>query len=335
MILLPVDPFEDATWADPLGPTRREQAARRMSHQCWIGIDDAEPWVSREVDRECLEMAYMFLALISPVTAPGRDRDAIVVYGALSAVFDTCATKRRRFTEEELLAKKYRGRPVGEWADRVCTGLDEWTANTLQRRFHHQIAQLSENRLESGIGPSEQRNERNRTDYRSYLRWREREGWYYGGLLACAVATGVDLRDVPPHWIEETLEASVLAFDIHGSLRHACEKEIGHTLNYLPGTQHEKVTTSLVAYTEILFRLQGADDIKPRDKEYLTRFVMGIVAGAYSCRRYAKTTPLHIARPEDVAVAWSHVDNTPDYRFSYAQVTAEGAPKPGRARPHS
>ena len=103
--------FEDSTWHDLLGPTRRAQATERMNKRCWIGIDDPEPWISRDVDRECLEMAYVLLALISPVTAPDRDRDAIIVYGALSAIFDTCATKMRTFTTEDLLKKNFRGRP--------------------------------------------------------------------------------------------------------------------------------------------------------------------------------------------------------------------------------
>jgi hypothetical protein len=313
--------FQDSTWHDLLGPTRRAQAHRRMNKRCWIGIDDPEPWISHDVDRECLEMAYTLLAVISPITAPGIDRDAIIVYGALSAIFDTGATKMRTFTTEDLLKKNYRGRPIEEWATRATTDVDTWTKNLLLQGFHRQIAQLTENRVERGVTLSETRNRTNQENYRQYLHWREREGWYYGGLLACAIVSGIDLRDIPQPWIEETLEASVLAFDIHGSLRHACEKEIGHTLNYLPGTQHNKVTASLAAYTEILFRIQDTDDLTPPDKEYLMRFITGLVAASYGCRRYNKITPLHIARPEDVATTWSHINNTPDYRYTYNELS--------------
>src|SRR5688500_18923818 len=48
--------LQDSNWNDLLGPTRRAQARQRMDKRCWIGTDDAEPWISREVDRECLEM---------------------------------------------------------------------------------------------------------------------------------------------------------------------------------------------------------------------------------------------------------------------------------------
>jgi hypothetical protein len=313
--------FPDSTWHDLLGPTRRAQARDRMNRRCWIGTDDPDPWISHEVDRECLEMAYVLLAFISPVTAPGRDREGIIVYGALSAIFDTAATKMQTFTTEDLLQKNFRGRPIDEWAERATTGLDDWTKNLLLQGFHRQIAQLTENRVEGGIKRSENRSKKIQENYREYLHWRDREGWYLGGLLACAVAGGIDLRDIPHHWIEETLEASVLAFDIHGSLRHAYENEIGHTLNYLPGTQHEKVTASLEAYSEILFRIQDADDLKSHDKEYLMRFVSGLVMASYGCRRYSKTTALHITRPEDVSVSWTHINDTPDYRYTFNQLT--------------
>lgn len=307
-----------------MGSARREQAAKRMAEHCFVGVDDPEPWISPQVDRECLEMAYVLLAVISPITAAGRDREAMIVYGALSAVFDTCATKMRAFTTEDLLAKTFRGRPIAEWAERATAGLDDWTRTLLLQGFHRQIAQLTENRVERGAVVSAARNQRNQQDYRQYLRWRDREGWYYGGLLACAIVGGIDLRDIPEHWIEETLEAAILAFDIHGSLRHAYEKEIAHTLNYLPGSQSDKVTAALSAYTEILLRLQAADDLRPRDKEYLMRFVTGLVVAAYGCRRYARTTPLHVANPEDVAVSWSHINDTPDYRYTYDELTARG-----------
>lgn len=315
------DPFEGSAWSDLLGCARRDQARDRMSSRCWIGVDDPEPWISQQVDRECLEMAYVLLAVISPVTAPGRDRDAMIVYGALSAVFDTGATKMSTFTGEDLLKKNFRGRPIAEWAEQATTGLDAWTKNLLLQGFHRQIAQLTENRVERGIEVSEDRNRMNQENYREYLHWREREGWYYGGLLACAIVSGVDLRGIPRAWIEETLEAAILAFDIHGSLRHACEKEIGHTFNYLPGTQRDKVSASLAAYTEILLRIQDTDELKPPDKEYLMRYITGLVVASYGCRRYSKTTPLHIARPEDVAVSWSHVNDTPDYRYAYDELT--------------
>jgi hypothetical protein len=294
-----------------------------MSRRCWIGVDDPVPWVSTEVDRECLEMAYILLALISPVTAPGVDRDAIIVYGALSAIFDTCGTKMQGFTTEDLLAKSFRGRPIAEWAERATTGLDDWTRDLLAESFHRQIAQLTEHRIEHGAQASAERNASNNDDYRAYIRWRDREGWFHGGLIACACVSGVDLRNIPKPWLEETLEASVLAFDIHGSLRHAYEDEIGHTLNYLPGSQYEKVTASLDAYTEILLRIQDTDEIAAADKEYLMRFVTGLVAASYGCSRYNRTTALHVARPEDVAIAWSHINDSPDYRYSYHQLVGK------------
>ncbi|MFE0104864.1 hypothetical protein [Streptomyces sp. NPDC059009] len=318
----PRDPLHsDATWHDLIGPTRRSQARRRLARRCWIGTDDPEPWVSRQVDRECLEMAYVLLALISPVTAPGRDRDAIIVYGALSAVFDTCATKMRAFTTQDLLKKNYRGRPIEEWAQRATNGVDDWSKNTLLTQFHRQIAQLSENRVERGRQPSAARTRVNQEHYRAYINWRVREGWYYGGLFACALASGIDLRDIPRHWMDETLEAVVLTFDIHGSLRHAYEQEIGHTLNYLPGSQHDKVSASLAAYTEILLRLQDTDELRAPEKEYLMRFVTGLITASYGCRRYNRTTALHIARSEDVAISWSHIDQPPNYRYSYDELS--------------
>ncbi|GAB2713541.1 hypothetical protein [Nocardia thraciensis] len=315
--------FDSSTWQDLLGRTRRAHRQERMKRRCWIGTDDEQPWISREVDRECLEMAYALLAIISPVTAPGRDREAMIVYGAMSAVFDTAATKMKTFTGEDLLARAYRGRPIREWARRATASLDEWTKNLLLEGFHRQISQLTENRVERGIESSRVRSETNGKDYRQYLRWRNREGWYYGGLLACAIISGVDLRDIPQPWIEETLEAAILAFDIHGSLRHAYEKEIGHTFNYLPGTQHEKVSASLAAYSEILFRIQDTDEIAPHDKEYLMRFITGLVVVSYGCSRYNRTTALHIARPEDVAIAWTHIDEPGDYRYTYTQLKKE------------
>ncbi|MCX4546751.1 hypothetical protein [Streptomyces sp. NBC_01565] len=310
------------TWQDLLGPTRRAEAEQRMNMRCWIGTEDPEPWVSPEVDRECLEMAYVLLALISPVTAPGCDREAMIVYGTLSALLDTGATKLREFSEDELLKRNFRGRPVEEWAQRAAAGLDEWTRTTLLEGFRIQIAQLKEIRVESGPGAGAARYSANATSYPEYIRWRTREGWYWGGLLACAVISGIDLREVPTQWIEETLEASVLAFDIHGSLRHAFENEVGHTLHYLPGTQHEKVTACLNAYNEILFRLQDAEDLTPPAKEYLLRFITGLVGAAYACRRYNKTTPLHVARPEDIQIGWTHIDAAPTYRQTFDQVTA-------------
>jgi hypothetical protein len=315
--------FAGSSWADLLGPGRRGQAWERMRERCWIGVDDEEPFISAQVDRECLEMAYVLLALISPVTAPGRDREAMIVYGALSAIFDTAATSVPSFRSGDLLRRGFRGRPIGEWAEQATAGVDEWTRSVLLEAFQRQIAQLSENRVEQGIGPTRQREFRNTHDYRSYLRWRIREGWYYGGLLACAVVAGVDLREIPKVWIEETLEASVLAFDTHGWLRHAYEDEIAHTLNYLPGTQHQKISAGLEAYNEILFRIQDADDLRPDHKAYLMSFVSGLVTANYACARYARTTPLHIARVEDVTEPWTHVRPAEAYRYTHPEVAGE------------
>jgi hypothetical protein len=317
-------PIRDATWNDLIGPTRRAQTIDRMNRRCWIGVDDPEPWVSKQVDRECLEMGYVLMAVICPITAPGRDRDAMIVYGSMSAVFDTCGTTMHDFTSEDLLAKNFRGRPVQEWCERATAGLDSWTKNLLTQAFRTQIAQLTENRIERGERISRARNARNAEDYREYIRWRVREGWYYGGLLSCAIVSGVDLRSIPKPWIQETLEASVLAFDIHGSLRHAYEDEIGHTLNYLSGDQHEKVTASLEAYTEILLRIQDTDEIAPADKEFLMRYISGLVVANYGCRRYARTTPIHVAHPDDVAIVWSHISNSPRYRYTYRELVDRG-----------
>ncbi|MFI5778111.1 hypothetical protein [Nocardia sp. NPDC051570] len=316
--------FPDSDWRDLLGPERRAQARERMQRRCWIGTDDEEPWISIEVDRECLEMAYTLLAVISPVTAPGRDREAMIVYGALSAIFDTGATVTSTFTTEDLLAKNFRGRPIAQWAERATHGLDEWTKNQILQGFHRQIGQLTKQRVEHGIAVSETRHRANQANYREYLRWRDREGWYTGGLLSCAVISGVDLRAIPHRWLEETIEASILAFDIHGSVRHSYEQELGHTLNYLPGSQHDQVTASLDAYTEILFRIQETDELTPADREFLMRFITGLVIASYGCRRYNRTTALHIAQAGDVTTPWTHTDGSPGYRYTYDQVTTEG-----------
>ncbi|GLW04525.1 hypothetical protein [Streptomyces lavendulae] len=316
-----------STWTDLLGPRRRREATERMARRCWLGEEDDKPWVSRRVDRDALEMAYTLLALISPTGPPDRDRDAIIVFGAMSAVLDSAGTKMSGFTHGDLLERNFRGSPVKEWARRAARGVDQWTADLMVAGLYQQIRQLSENRVERTLEESAERHRINRDNYREYLRWRDHEGWYFGGLLCCAIAAGIDVRNIPTHWIDETLEASILAFDIHGSLRHACEDELGHSLNYLHGNQHQQVTTALGAYTEILLRIQDTDELQAREKEYLIRFVTGIITAAYGTSRYNRTTAVHVARPEDVTVLWSQIDDDPLYRYTYTEATSAAASK--------
>lgn len=312
-----------SSWNDVLGPSRRAEARERMARRCYVGKDDAEPWVSRDVDREALEMAYTLLTFIAPVGPDDRDRGAIIAFGAMSGLLDSAGTLMKDF-EGELLDREFRGKPVREWARRAARGVDEWTAGLMLHGLSAQIDQLRENRVERKIELTREQHRTNAADYRAYLRWRDQEGWYYGGLLCCAVAAGIDVRDIPQHWIDETLESAILFFDIHGALRHACEDEIGHSLNYLPGDQHAQVSSALEAATEIMMRIQDATDLDASVKEYLMRFVSGIVMACYGTPRYARTTALHVARPEDVRVSWSHVNSSPVYRYTYSRTT-EGA----------
>ena len=320
-----------STWEDLLGPGRRAEARERMDRRCWVGVADDEPWVSEQVDREALEMAYVLLAFISPTSPPELDREAIIAFGAMSGVLDSAGTKMRDFTSGDLLDRNFRGVPVREWARRASRGVDPWTAGLMVAALNHQIDQLCENRVERTVAESAARLKANQGDYREYLRWRMREGWYYGGLLTCAMAGGIDLRRIPVHWIDETIEAAILAFDVHGALRHACEDELGHTLNYLPGNQHQQVTASLAAYTEILLRLQEAEDLPAREKEYLMRYVTGIVMSSYGTARYNRTTALHVARPEDVTEMWAQINEDPLYRYTHTQA-AGSRPAPGEAK---
>lgn len=318
--------LEGSSWNDLLGPGRRREAAQRMARRCWLGVDDDEPWVSRQVDREALEMAYTLMTLIVPTSPPGVDREAIMVFGAMSAVLDSAGTKMREFTKGDLLDRNFRGTPVKEWARRAARGCDKWTADLMLFGLYQQISQLTENRVERSLEETAERHRINAANYREYLRWRDSEGWYFGGLLCCAVAAGIDIRAIPTHWIDETLEAAILAFDIHGSLRHAVEDELGHTLNYLPGTQHQQVSATLNAYNEILFRIQDADDLPDREREFLLRFVIGIIAATYATPRYNRTTALHVARPQDVTVMWSQINDDPVYRYTYSQTASSQTP---------
>lgn len=308
---------EQPSWQDLLGERRRRASRERRERLCDIG-KPGPAWINETVDADALDVAYWSISYIAPDSPPGRDREALAVLIAFTALFDSAATKMKDFNK--FLDRDFRGQTVRQWIIRAGQGVDGETADALMTGVNTQIDQLAANRIERTLTQTSEQHRLNQTDYRDYVRWRNREGAFQWSLRVMAVAAGIDMRTVPRRWIDQTVEASIVNFDVHGALRHACEDEIGHVLNYLPGDQHSQISACLELVAEIMLGIQDAPDLEPAARAFLMRFISCTITMNYSCRRYASTTPLHIAQPRDVKIYWAQVNDSPNYRYTLTEV---------------
>ncbi|MGW2369721.1 SAM-dependent methyltransferase [Streptomyces sp. NPDC001667] len=302
-----------STWNDPTGSRRLPQIYPSLHDEPVPGSPTAW-WICEEVDREAAEVGCLMLEVLAPAGPQDRDRDALAVLLGLTALNDSYSVTGRY---EDIFSKGFCGLPVDDWLKRASQNLDPWTTHELRASLRIQVEALAAQRKEFSApvgarfpdGPAQVR--RNRDDYREYLRWRSAEGCYYGVLLIAAIASGMEIRDIPWTRIRDTLEAAVMGFDLHSFLRHHTEDETGNVLAYLPGSHEEKVTAGLGVVTRLHRLVAHATELTQAQKELLLRYMTSASLINYMPRRWSRTTPLHLLKPSRVVGGWSHVTGEP------------------------
>lgn len=288
--------LEGSTWHDPISSRRLNSCCPGLSRQP-NSVDDEACWVSEKVDDEAVEVGCLMLEMLAPAGPQGRDRDALAILLALTALNDSYSVSTHY---ADIFEKSFQGRTINDWIGRASRDADTWSAREVAIALRTQVDALSAQRRErqpmrdTPFPVAEEQVRRNESDYREYLMWRCAEGCYFGVLLMAAMAAGIDLRAIPWHRIRDTLEAGVVGFDLHGSLRHHSEDETGNVLAYLPGVHRQRITTGLRVVTRLHRLTAHAADLTRGQKEFLLRYMTSASLINYMPSRWSRTTPLHL-----------------------------------------
>ncbi|GGX33964.1 hypothetical protein [Streptomyces noursei] len=310
----------DRGWNDLTGPSRARRIAQQQAKyqaltSAWPATD--QWWVSEAVDREAVEVGYLMLDTVAPTGPADRDRTALAALEALTAINDSYAACARY---EDIFSKFLFGRTVGDWVEAASCGATAFERHAIEEALRVQYDTLAEQRVERGTAQAAEQVAKNRADYREYLRWRDAEGCFYGVLLLCAVAAGIDLQHIPRVRVTEALEAGIVAFDVHSMPRHRAEDETADIFRYLPGTHREKTDAALGLLRDLHTDLIHADDLAGRDKEFLLRYVTAGSLLPYLAQRWSRTTALHVPPAGATDGHWTHVSAEFRHAVGYSDV---------------
>ncbi|CAL9278771.1 hypothetical protein [Streptomyces sp. SudanB182_2057] len=315
----------DSHWHDMVGRTRAQRVAGHLAAFRALGDQPAAEgdkwWISEAVDTEAVEVGYMMLDSVAPTGPPDRDRVALASLEALTAINDSYAACEHY---EDIFGKHLFGRTVDSWLMAATEGAD-WARDGIREALRVQYETLAGQRRDRVTREAVARQvQANASDYREYLRWRDAEGCFYGVLLCCAVAAGVDLRQVPRARVVEALEGGIVAFDVHSMVRHRAEDETGDIFRYLPGGHGEQVDTALALVRALYTDLIHADDLGDREKELLLRYVTSGALLPYLVTRWSRTTPLHAAPVNMRDGWWTHVVADSRHVVGYSELAGTG-----------
>ncbi|QIS23509.1 hypothetical protein [Nocardia terpenica] len=309
----------DSTWQDMLGSMRRQQVDHQRQEQLSLADPSADPadptqwWVSEEIDKEAIEVGFLMLETIAPTGPLNRNRTALAALAALTAINDSYAACENY---EDIFGKHLFGRPIGRWMEAAGEGATGQERTLMEQALRVQYETLAVQRT---LHDAAEQVRRNREDYREYLRWRDAEGCFYGVMLFSALAAGIDLNTIPPARARQTLEAGIVAFDVHSMNRHRSEDETGDIFRYLLGDHHTKVDTALELIRDLHIDLIHAPDLGDRQKEFLLRYMTGGTLLAYMPKRWSRTTALHLAPIDAGSTGWTHITGRPTYTVGFSQ----------------
>ncbi|MFC5805480.1 hypothetical protein [Streptomyces formicae] len=316
-------PSVGSSWDDLLGPDRRLCAQRRRREQLSLAIDESNPsapaqwWVNEAVDKEAVEVGCLMLDTIAPTGPSDRDRTALAALAALTAINDSYASCEQY---DDIFKKSLFGRTIGAWLSAASSGATDRERQCMENALRVQYRTLTQQRSEQGTAESKRQVDENHRNYREYLRWRDSEGCFYGVMLFCAIAAGIEIHEIPDTRVSEALEAGIVAFDVHSMVRHRSEDETGDILRYLKGTHREQVDAALELIRELHLDLIHAQDIGDREKEFLLRYVTGGTLLAYMPMRWSRTTSLHLAPVEWNGAEWTHVTSELSHAVRYSDL---------------
>lgn len=317
---------EEGSWADPVGARRRAAVDGTRTKQLALAAHSNPQshltphpwWINEQVDKEAIEVGYQMLETIAPTGPPDRDRAALAALAALTAINDSYAAGHHY---GDVFDRFLFGHTVHQWLRIAFATAADWEHHAMETALRVQVDTLASQRVDRGIAGVADQLRLNVDNYREYLRWRDAEGCFYGVMLLCAVAAGIDLRSIPAPRVRESLEIGIVAFDLHSGIRHRSEDETADIYRYLPGTRREKVDTGLGLIRDLQLDLIHADDLADREKEFLLRYATAGTLLSYVPLRWARTTALHIVPDDWIEQGWSHVTGAESHAIGYSMVT--------------
>lgn len=124
-----------------------------------------------------------------------------------------------------------------------------------------------------------------KTSYDKYLRFRNLDGFFEGGLIVSLAAAGVSGDGLPSGVMGDVVESTILSHDAHGIVRHFAEEDIANMHRYAPGSIYETLLRSFLR-NALLARHVRACDLPREVKRALLNYSSSYQIFPYACQRY-------------------------------------------------
>jgi len=292
------------------------------------------PWTTEKIDHEALLTGSSMLNLMVPRKVEGVSSKGISILLAEAVLVDNAMHAP---VWEEWWDRRICGVKIADWIEGIFTpassaedSYKQYAMETVRENCMAQISTIWERRRNE-TKTAEKLVESAVLSVDKFVRWRDREGQFFGVLHLFSIAAGVDLRTVPKNIIWWTVKASVVNYDLHARSRHQSEDEAGSCLNYFGhGNYGDRVTEMLEMVRNTYDIIVASSKVSPDAAALLTRFIMSCNVFNYHCERWMKWSAIHMQPREGQSGKWSHTYladgiHAPKYT-ELAQSAFEGKP---------
>ncbi|KAJ9055689.1 hypothetical protein DSO57_1001131 [Entomophthora muscae] len=124
-----------------------------------------------------------------------------------------------------------------------------------------------------------------KSSYDKYLRFRNMDGFFEGGLIVSLAAAGQSGESLKFGVMCDIVESAIHSHDSHGIIRHFAEEDIANMHRYAPGGISETLSRSFLR-NALLNQHTHHSELSPGLKRALLNYSSGYYIFPYACLRY-------------------------------------------------